>query len=117
MKYITYRLCCLCVGAKPKLHQLDRLKVGDKHKKIIEKVGVNWERLALRLEFDHCVIATIKENFSGRDRRIERCCQDMLCRWLDGEACQPVTWGRLVQALREIEMGILAEEVDKLLLH
>ena len=109
---------CLCVGASPKLHQLVYLKVGDQpHQKIIEKVGVQWEDLAYRLEFDRSVVATIKENFSGRDRRTERCCQDMLHRWLDGEACQPVTWGRLVQALRDINMGRLAGKIDSLLLH
>ncbi len=54
---------------------------------------------------------------SSLRRRIERCCQDMLYRWLDGEACQPVTWERVVQAIREIDKGILAEEVDKLLMH
>ncbi len=93
------------------------MKVGDKYEKIIEKVGVDWENLALRLEFDYCVIETIKDNHSGRNKRNERSCQDMLCRWLDGEACQLVTWGRLVEAIRDIPRDTLATKVDKLLLH
>ena len=106
-----------CAGAKPQLHQLDLLKVLDKKKRIILEVGVDWEKLALRLEFDHNVIRTVKENNSGKDERIESSCRDMLCRWLDGEACQPVTWERLVEAIRDIPRDTLATEIEDFLLH
>ena len=101
----------------PKPHQLILLKVGNKCKKnIIAEIGVDWENLALLLEFDNSVIRIIRENHSGRNERIERSCQDMLHRWLDGEACQPVTWKRLIEALRGISNNKLAREIEQLLL-
>ena len=109
--------CCLCLGSKPKLHQLSLLKVNDKQKRIIPEIGVDWEKLALRLEFDHPVIETIKDNNSGRNERNEWSCQDMLRRWLDGGACRPVTWERLVEAIRDIPRDRLATEVEELLKH
>ena len=107
----------MCVGAKPKPHQLYLLKVGGRQKRIMLEVAADWEGLALLLEFDYSVIKLIRENNSGRDARTERCCQDMLCRWLDGEACQPVTWERLVEAIRDIPNDKLATEIQELLLH
>ena len=110
-------MLCVCVGDKPILHQLSLLKIGNKHKRIISEVGVDWETLALILEFDHCVIETVKDNNSGRNERNERSCRDILRRWLDGEAGQPVTWGRLVESIRDIPRDTLAKEVEELLQH
>ena len=110
--YITLPMC---TGAKPKLHQLTLLRVNSKCKRIIPELGVDWEKLAYCLEFHHHVLQTIKENNSGRDERIERCCQDMLCRWLDGEGSQPATWRRLVEGIRDIPRERLATELEQLL--
>ena len=104
----------VCLGAEPKLHQLALLKVGSKHKRIIAELGVDWKMLALILQFDHNVIEAIKDDNRGIN---EKCCQDMLRRWLDGEACQPVTWERLVEAIRDIPREKLATEIDQLLSH
>ncbi len=71
----------------------------------------------MMLEFDHNVVRTIKQNNSGKDEKIESSCQDMLGRWLDGKACQPVTWGRLVEAIRDIPRDMLATEIEDILLH
>ena len=103
-------MCC-CTGDKPKLYQLDLLK----DKRIIQEVGVDWEKLASRLQFDYKVIRTIKEDNSGHEERTEASCRDMLRRWLDGEACEPVTWERLVEAIRDIPLDTLATEIKQLL--
>ena len=42
-------------------------------------------------------------------------CQEMLHRWLEGEACQPVTWGRLIEAIRDAELDTLARKIEELL--
>ncbi len=111
-------MCCLCVGAKPKPHQLYILKgSGGKKKRIMAEVGAKWDELALLLEFDFCVIGLIRENNRGRDAIAERCCQDLFRRWLDGEACQPVTWGRLLEAIKDLENHRLATEIEELLMH
>ncbi len=110
-------MCCLCVGAKPKPHQLCVLKgSGGKQKRIMVAVAAKWEELAMLLEFDYCVVKVIRENNRGRDAMTERCCQDMFCRWLDGEACQPVTWERLVQAIRDLPNDTLATDIETLLM-
>ena len=50
------------LGDKPKLHQLKFLKAGGEKLLIIQKVAVNWEDLALFLEFDYDVIKMIRED-------------------------------------------------------
>ena len=90
-----------------------RLRAGDKCLRIIAELGVDWEELALLLEFDHNVVETIKED----NRGVEKSCRDMLRRWLDGGACQPVTWERLVEAVRDIPRDRLATEIEELLCH
>ena len=101
------------LGDEPKLHQLKHLKVGGEKLQIIQKVAVLWEDLALLLEFDYGVIKIIRE-----DTKHDTCvksCEEMLYRWLEGEACQPVTWGRLIQAIRDVELDTFARRIEKLL--
>ena len=106
------------VGAKPQLHQLLMLKGSEgKHKRIMQEVGAKWEELAILLEFEYCVIKLIKSDNSGKHGMTELCCQELLARWLDGEACQPVTWGKLVEVIRNLPNDRLATEIEQLLLH
>ena len=74
---------------------------------------MKWEDLALFLEFDYDVIKIIRDN-NKRDTCVEAC-EEMLHRWLEGEACQPVTWGRLIEAIRDAELDTLARRIEELL--
>ena len=60
------------------------------------------------------MIEAVKDDNRGINAKS---CQDMLRRWLDGEACQPVTWKRLVEAIRDIPRDRLATEIEELLQH
>ena len=82
---------------------------------IITEVAVDWESLALLLDFDYNTIKIIREDNSGRNEKTERSCQDMLCRWLNGEACKPITWEKLIEAIRDIPRRKLASEIEQLL--
>lgn len=86
---------------------------GDKQLRIIQQVGVGWKKLASILLFDHNVLEAIEKDTHYRN---EEACQETFRRWLNGEACQPVTWGRLVQALEDAQRRTLANEVRKRLM-
>ena len=95
---------------KPKLHQLNCLKVGSKQLKLVQRIGVDWKQLGLALEFDYDLIEIIERN---SHYRIEESCYELLNRWLDGEACQPTTWARLIEALRDAEYSELAIQLKQ----
>ena len=78
--------------------------------KVIKKVAVDWTKVALCLEFDSSVIRVIEYDYP---HMTERACEEMFERWLSGEACQPITWKRLIQALNDAEHGVLAQKLKK----
>ena len=80
--------------------------------KVMQNVGVDWKLLGLNLQFDHSVLKAIEKNthFITEDS-----CLELLGRWLNGEACQPITWARLIQALKDIEHSTIAIHLEKLL--
>ena len=84
-------------------------KFGDKHLKVVESVGVKWKKLGLLLQFDYDVIETIENDARSQT---EECCLKLLNRWLKGEACHPVTWERLIEALRDAEHAKLASQLE-----
>ena len=65
-------------------------------------------KVALALRFDYSVIRSIERDSL---HVTEDACEEMFERWLNGEACEPVTWERLVQALDEAEHATLARKV------
>ena len=79
---------------------------------MVQSVGVDWKRLGLALEFDYNVLKTIERNAHFV---VEESCLELLHRWLDGEACDPITWDRLIEALRDAEHAKLAIQLEHLL--
>ena len=80
---------------------------------IVQKVATRWEDLALFLDFNYDVIKIIRD-----DNKHESCvkaCQDMLHRWLEGEACHPITWGRLIEAISDAELATFARKLKEFL--
>ena len=69
--------------------------------------------MALALEFDHHALGRIKYN-TRNDDCVESC-REVFSLWLDGEACQAVSWKRLIMALNVIEFGVLASELEQAL--
>ena len=67
--------------------------------------------MALALEFDHHAMGRIKYN-TRNDDCVESC-REVFSLWLNMEACQPVSWKRLITALNVIEFGNLASELHQ----
>ena len=75
-------------------------------------MGVDWKNLGLALMFDYDVIKAIERDSHFQT---EDSCRELLHRWLKGEACRPVTWKRLVEALTESHNAQLALDLKRLL--
>ena len=89
------------------------LAVGGEKVRVVQEVAVHWKDLAMALRFDYSLIKIIRED-NKHDSCVEAC-EDMFHRWLEGEACQPVTWERLIEALKDIDQSTLGGTVHRLL--
>ena len=78
--------------------------------RVVEDVSPDWEKLALALQFRGGVIRAVERN---QHFQVEAACRTILQRWLDGESCQPVTWGTLMECLEDIGHGTLASELRR----
>jgi hypothetical protein len=106
---------CHLTGDKPKLHELDILKLRDGSEiRIIESVTSKWEKLATRFGFERTRIWNIRREafFHVKDA-----CFNMFIKWLNGEHdLKPPTWYNLIQCLEETnEFQNLAREVKEAL--
>ena len=85
---------------------------------VVTRVAANWQRLALRLEVEGCVIEVI---FKNHPNDYERACRDMLERWLRGDRHtgeEERTWSTLLTALgragfAELERSLRREHFTK----
>ena len=66
--------------------------------------------MALALEFDH---NEMRIRFNTRKESCEEACRVIFSRWLNGKISQPVSWKRLIIALKDIEFGTLASNLDE----
>ena len=80
--------------------------------KVIESVAARWEKVAIRLKFEHQVIDRIKRD---NNYQCVPSCQTMFAEWLDGNGRQPVTWQTLITALQEADFSVLASDLQILL--
>ena len=100
------------VDTKPQLNQLSCLKIDGERLKIIQKVGTNWKKVAFALKFEPGIVDTIE---CDAHYKTEDACRKMFDRWLCEEACQPVTWERLKEALKDAERSMLARKLEAFL--
>ena len=98
------------IADKPFLHQLKLLKAGWERLSVVEQVAANWKTLGLALHFEHSVLETIDRDVHFQS---EDACQKLLSRWLDGKACHPITWERLLKALKDAKKHTLAEKLKQ----
>ena len=77
--------------------------------KVVRSVAADWKKLGLVLEFDHKVLKAIERNTHFN---VDDSCLELLSKWLDGEACHPVTWSRLVEALEDAGHSKLAAQLE-----
>lgn len=105
--------CLFGADEMPLLHQLVCLTVGGKKLRLIESMGSDWKKMAYYLKFEDCVVENIQRDTVqfGCDES----CRECFRRWLNGEACRPVTWERLIEALRDAKKDTLATRVTQFL--
>ena len=101
----------IIIGSVPELRQLLCLKVGGKQLKLVDRVAADWKKLGVVLEFNYDLLNAIKKDYTT----CEDCCLEMLHKWLSGEACQPFTWERMIDALGDLELAPLAAELKEML--
>lgn len=99
-----------------KLHQLDLIQKTDDESahqsvKVIATVASKWDKIALRLHFDHHDIERIRKDNS----QSEQACQKMFCEWIDGKGRKPTNWSTLIKALEEAEYSKLASDIKTVL--
>ena len=81
---------------------------GGKIVEVIDKTAANWEKLALALHFGEHILGIVSRDNTS----VIQACQDVLSRWLRGEARQPVNWITLIESLREMKFDILGEDLE-----
>ena len=70
-------------------------------------IGVKWKDLARALGYNQAFINAIKED---KCNSTKECCIELLCRWLSREG-RDATTGKLVKALKKIELKKLADNL------
>ena len=70
-----------------------------------------WKDLAVQLDFQRGSIATIQKDSDGCEDAFD----ELMSRWLDGAARQPVAWKTLLSALEDIELNVLAHDIRQAL--
>ena len=98
---------------RPRLNQLDCIEISGERVRIVQKLSVDWQRLATFLGFDHSVLTTIEYDYP---HMTEKACEEMFRRWLNGEAGGVITWGHLIEALKDAERSELAKTIQKWLI-
>ena len=83
---------------RPKLYQLQFLKLGDIQIKIIDNIEAEWKKFARYLRFEEHIIRSVdKESHHS----VNDCSCSIISKWLEGEGLQPANWKMLVQVLSE----------------
>ena len=80
--------------------------------KVISKAAHKWKQLATRLHFDFCDIECI-----DRDCPLHQvdACRQVVGEWLSGKGRKPTSWSTVIEALNEIELSELAEDLKVVL--
>ena len=94
--------------SKPRLYQLEYIKVNGKTIRIISRVASEWERVATRLHFEGHDIARIRRD---NHLRTSEACRTMFNEWLEGKGRKPTSWGTVIQVLEEAEFSEIAGDL------
>ena len=99
----------LNITSIPKLHELDRIKGNGKVVKVIEKVASTWNKIAVRLYFNHHNISRISRD--SHEQSVQAM-SAVFTEWLEGKGRKPTTWETLITALKEGEFLTVASDLE-----
>ena len=88
----------------------DKPSEKDLNNKIAMKAGGNWRALLTNLGLDAATIEQFRQSNSGDTAEV---CFRGLTNWLGGNADKPVTWEKLLEALRDSSMVGIADDLEK----
>ena len=105
----------IVLSRRPKFHELDLIEANRKTVRIFERGASKWDRIATRLHFEGHMIEQI---WTDSKHDTFRACQTIFTKWLDGlEGLRtPRTWDTVIKALKEADLGQLADDLKKVLL-
>ena len=78
---------------------------------MIKQAGHVWERVATALHFEGYDISRLQKD----EHKAEDACRSVFMEWLEGKGRSPKTWGTVVKALDEAELGELAKDLKEML--
>ena len=86
----------------------------DLNRHVIPLVAAKWYDLGLELlETKHeRVLETIETNHRNDTTK---CCRRMFSEWLESQ-CDSASWDQLIQAVKNVELNIVANDIEQLLL-
>ena len=86
----------------------------DLNKHVIPLVATRWYDLGLELlETKHERELEIIETNHSNDAA--KCCRKMFSKWLESQ-CDSASWDQLIQAVKNIELNNVANDIEQLLL-
>ena len=87
---------------------------GDQKVNIVASVAEKWKDIGFQLDFD-ATGQQLDEIETGCEKDPSSCCQAMFQHWLMGNGVEQ-TWGKLLEILKDCELGTLADDVEKVLM-
>ena len=100
------------LDSRPELRELHILSRDDKTVRIRDGAASKWKDLAIQLNFQPGTINIIQ---SDSYYRSEDAFDMVMSRWLNGGGRHPVTWKTLIRALEDIDLNVLAQDVQQTL--
>ena len=94
------------------LHQLDLLERNGRTVRVIDTAAAIWDKVALRLHFEHHDIVRIERDCHYQTRPA---CRTVFSEWLEGKGRQPASWDILIKALREAGLSDAASDLEYVL--
>ena len=81
---------------------------------ITDEIAAKWKRFGGALKIPDADLANIESTY-GTD--VEKCSNELLARWLSysSDPKQPTTWRTLLEALRDVRMGQLADTLTAII--
>ena len=96
---------------QPTLRECIHFRGGERKINIPQEIGIKYQDFGLFLLEDENQqrVKAIAQEYMNKAEEIN---QEILEQWIAGRAKHPVTWKTLTQVLHDIELSMLAEEIE-----
>lgn len=112
--HVYHKIIVTVFSQRPRFHELDLIRANQKTVRILEGSASKWDGIACRLYYEGNMISQIKTESQNDGLRA---CQSVFSEWLDGKVGlrTPISWGTVVEVLKEAHLGQLAEDLAEVL--